>query len=41
MNISEGMNEDQDDCLQLKKTIYGLVQNAREFFKDNPDVKIY
>jgi hypothetical protein len=31
MNIPEGMNEDQDHCLQLKKTIYGLVKSAREF----------
>jgi hypothetical protein len=33
MNIPEGMNEDQDHCLQLKKTIYGLVQSARESYK--------
>jgi hypothetical protein len=26
MNIPEGMNEDQDHCIQLKKTIYGLVR---------------
>jgi hypothetical protein len=33
MNIPEDMNEDQDHCLQLKKTIYGLVQSARESYK--------
>jgi hypothetical protein len=27
------MNEDHDDCLQLRKTIYDLVQNVREFYK--------
>jgi hypothetical protein len=33
MNIPKGMNEDQDNCLQFKKKIYGLVQSAREFYK--------
>jgi Reverse transcriptase (RNA-dependent DNA polymerase) len=33
MNITEGLNEDQDHCLLLKKTIYGLVQSSREFCK--------
>jgi hypothetical protein len=33
MNIPEGMNEDQGHCIQSKKTIYGLVQSAREFYK--------
>jgi hypothetical protein len=26
-------NEDQDHCLKLRKTIYGLFQNASEFYK--------
>jgi Reverse transcriptase (RNA-dependent DNA polymerase) len=30
MSIPEGMNEDYDHCLQLEKTIYGLVQSARK-----------
>jgi hypothetical protein len=33
LRIPEAMNEDQDHCLQTKKTIYGLVQSAREFNK--------
>jgi Reverse transcriptase (RNA-dependent DNA polymerase) len=33
MNIPEGMNTNPDDCLLLAKTIYGLVQSAREFSK--------
>jgi hypothetical protein len=33
MNIPEGMNEDQEHYLQLSKTIYGLVQSARDFYK--------
>jgi hypothetical protein len=33
VNIPEGMNEDQDYCLQFKKTIYSLVQSARGFYK--------
>ena len=33
MNIPEGMSKGQDHCLLLKKTIYGLVQSAREFYK--------
>ena len=33
MNIPEGMNSNPDDCLLLTKTIYGLVQSAREFYK--------
>ena len=31
MNIPEGMNEGQDKCLFLNKTIYGLVQSARQY----------
>ena len=33
MNIPEGMSSNPDDCLLLTKTIYGLVQSAREFYK--------
>jgi hypothetical protein len=33
MNIPEGMSYDSKDCLLLTKTIYGLVQSAREFYK--------
>ena len=29
MEISQGMDEDKEDCLLLKKTMYGLVQSAR------------
>jgi hypothetical protein len=33
MNIPEGMSYDSKHCLLLKKTIYGFVQSAREFYK--------
>jgi hypothetical protein len=33
MNIPEGMSYDSKHCLLLTKTIYGLVQSAREFYK--------
>jgi len=32
MNVPEGLNQDPNCCLLLKKTIYGLVQSAREFY---------
>jgi hypothetical protein len=32
MNIPKGMSQDDNTCLLLKKTIYGLVQSAREFY---------
>ncbi len=32
MSIPEGMNQDSNTCLLLRKTIYGLVQSAREFY---------
>jgi Reverse transcriptase (RNA-dependent DNA polymerase) len=32
MNIPEGMKNKETDCLRLKRTIYGLVQSAREFY---------
>jgi hypothetical protein len=33
MNIPEEMSYDSKHCLLLTKTIYGLVQSAREFYK--------
>jgi hypothetical protein len=33
MNIPEGMRYDSKYCLLLTKTIYGLAQNARTFYK--------
>jgi hypothetical protein len=32
MNFPKGMSQDDDNCLLLKKTIYGLVQSSREFY---------
>ena len=32
MKVSEGMQHDTNKCLLLKKTIYGRVQNPREFY---------
>jgi hypothetical protein len=34
MNISEGMQQDSNNCLLLKKTIYGLFHSAREFYNN-------
>jgi Reverse transcriptase (RNA-dependent DNA polymerase) len=31
MNIPDGLDSNGNECLTLKKTIYGLVQSAREF----------
>jgi Reverse transcriptase (RNA-dependent DNA polymerase) len=33
MNVPEGLGTDPNYCLKLKKTIYSLVQSAREFYK--------
>jgi len=33
MECPKGMVHMEDECLQLMKTIYGLVQSARQFFK--------
>ena len=33
MNIPEGMESNKNECLLLNKTIYGLVQSAREFYR--------
>jgi hypothetical protein len=32
MEIQSGMEVDYGKCLVLKKTIYGLVQSARQFY---------
>jgi hypothetical protein len=32
MNVPKGMSKNDNNCLLLKKTIYGLVQSAREFY---------
>jgi hypothetical protein len=32
MNVPKGMDQEDNTCLLLKKTIYGLVQTAREFY---------
>jgi hypothetical protein len=31
-NVLKGMSQDDNTCLLLNKTIYGLVQSAREFY---------
>jgi Reverse transcriptase (RNA-dependent DNA polymerase) len=33
MNILDGLDSNGNECLELKKTIYGLVQSARKFYK--------
>jgi len=33
MNIPDGLESNGNECLRLKRTIYGLVQSAREFYK--------
>jgi hypothetical protein len=38
MDCPGGMQHNSDECLLLKKTIYGLVQSARAFFKKFKDV---
>jgi hypothetical protein len=32
MNVPKGMSQDDNTCLLLKKTIYGLVQSERECY---------
>jgi hypothetical protein len=32
MNVPKGMSQDDNTCLLLKKTIYGLLQSARDFY---------
>jgi transposase InsO family protein len=38
MDCPHGMDHEDDECLRLRKTIYGLVQSARAFFKRFRDV---
>jgi hypothetical protein len=33
MEVPEGMEANENQCLILKKTIYGLIQNVRKFYK--------
>ncbi len=33
MDCPESLEHEEDECLLLQKTIYGLVQSARQFFK--------
>ena len=33
MDCPEGLDAEDDECLQLQRTIYGLVQAARQYFK--------
>jgi Reverse transcriptase (RNA-dependent DNA polymerase) len=33
MNVPEELYTNSNHCLQLKKTSYGLVQSARDFYK--------
>jgi hypothetical protein len=33
MNVSEGQNRNNNECLMLKRTIYGVVHTAREFYE--------
>ena len=33
MDCPQGLDSDPNDCLLLKKSLYGLVQSARQFFK--------
>jgi hypothetical protein len=33
MEIPKGMEENENECLISKKTIYGLIQSSREFYK--------
>ena len=32
MEITYGMEASKDECLLLKKTIYGFVQSTRQFY---------
>ena len=33
MNCPEGLDHEPDECLQLQKTIYGLVQSAQQWYR--------
>ena len=38
MHCPSGVQHEEDECLQLQKTIYGLVQSARQFYKKTVQV---
>jgi Reverse transcriptase (RNA-dependent DNA polymerase) len=38
MNIHDDLDSNGNECLKLKKTIYGLIQNAREFNRKRIEV---
>jgi Reverse transcriptase (RNA-dependent DNA polymerase) len=38
MNIPDGLESNGNECLRLKRTIYGLVQSVREFYKNLSEV---
>jgi Reverse transcriptase (RNA-dependent DNA polymerase) len=38
MKIHKGMNDKDDSCLRLKRTICGLVQSARESYRRLVDI---
>ena len=40
MDCPKGMDHEDDECLLLEKTIYGLVQSARMYFKKFTDVLV-
>jgi hypothetical protein len=40
MDCPEGMEHEQDECLLLEKTIYGLVQASRQYYKKFRDVLV-
>jgi hypothetical protein len=33
MNTPPGLDANDDECVLLEKSLYGLVQSARQFFK--------
>jgi hypothetical protein len=33
MEIPKGMEANENECLNLKKTIHGFIQSVREFYK--------
>ena len=36
MNVPEGLDHKDDECLKLNKTIYGLVQDFEHFLRLSP-----
>ena len=41
MNISEGVDANSNHCLQIKETIFALVQGVREFYLKKLGPKVY